>query len=54
MKLTAGETYSETVTAQVREGAEVVVAGGGTSGVVAAIAAARSGVKNRRAVECSR
>jgi len=45
MKLTPGESYSETVTAQVREGADVVVAGGGTAGVVAAIAAARSGAK---------
>ena len=40
MKLTPGETYSGTVTAEVREGAEVVVAGGGTAGVVGAIAAA--------------
>ena len=45
MKLIPGESYSETVTAQVREGADVVVAGGGTAGVVAAIAAARTGAK---------
>ena len=53
MKLTPGESVSQTVTAQVREGADVVVAGGGTAGVVAAIAAARTGVKSRRAVQCS-
>ena len=45
MKLTPGENVSQTVTAQVREGADVVVAGGGTAGVVAAIAAARTGAK---------
>ncbi|MFH0963143.1 MAG: FAD-dependent oxidoreductase [Planctomycetota bacterium] len=45
MKLVPGESCSDTVTAQVREGADVVVAGGGTAGVVAAIAAARTGAK---------
>ena len=45
MNLTPGESVSQTVTAQVREGADVVVAGGGTAGVVAAIAAARTGAK---------
>jgi len=45
MKLTPGESVSQTVLAQVREGADVVVAGGGTAGVVAAIAAARTGAK---------
>jgi len=54
MKLTPGESTSETVTAQAREGAEVVVAGGGPAGVVAAIAGARPGVKSRRAAQCSR
>lgn len=48
MELTPGESTCDTVRAQVREGSEAVVAGGGTAGVVAAIAAARTGVKSRR------
>ncbi|MEK6794886.1 MAG: FAD-dependent oxidoreductase [Spirochaetota bacterium] len=40
-----GERMNVTVLMDVAEGADVVVAGGGTAGVVAAIAAARSGAK---------
>ena len=41
--LQKGSTYSATVEATVTEDVDVVVAGGGTAGVVAAIAAARTG-----------
>ena len=43
--LRKGMVYRQTVTAPVTEEADVLVAGGGTAGCVAAIAAARAGVK---------
>ena len=42
-KLKKGATYSKTVRATVTREVDVIVAGGGTAGVVAAIAAARAG-----------
>ena len=43
MDLTVGNTYRSVVEAEVVAQADVLVAGGGTAGVVAAIAAARNG-----------
>lgn len=44
-KLTAGQVYRTEVCAKVREPVDVVVAGGGTAGIVAALASARGGAK---------
>lgn len=45
MRLVPGTAIATTVTATVREPVDVIVAGGGTAGVVAAIAAARTGAR---------
>ena len=45
MEITVGSIYRSTVEAQVAAQADVLVAGGGTAGCVAAIAAARAGAK---------
>ena len=45
MKLKVGSTYTSTVEARIVDEADVLVAGGGTAGPVAAIAAARNGAR---------
>lgn len=45
MKLVPHETYTATINAEIMEEVDVLVAGGGTAGAVAAIAAARGGAK---------